>query len=409
MIRILVLMVLVSLVSAASVAETAGVITDPATGAEIVRYSALIPPPVRGQGLGLIVGLHGIGGNEKQTLGGLKIALADAGRSQAFMVLGLKSKGRGWETVDHEPIRQAVAWAIREHGVDPRRVYGLGYSHGAIRYGHFAAEAQDLFAGVVLWAGTCAKIPADGSGVAYYVVHGESDPTVKPGNIRAARTTMRERGVRLVYREIRGGDHGAPYSPAARAMWGNHIQWMDSLRNARQPLPEEVAAAIAEAEAALDADGKLSSGVARRVFPVLMDNAGPAVDDFLLRCLQSDDRALLKPATKLCTVRVYGDSVIAALAPLLDHKDKTVRQQALAALVLASDFQVQPAETALCSWIAGIESARSQFAALGVLDPIIAHQQGTVALEPTVTELLKSLAAGSGPVAQRAQGQLAGF
>jgi predicted esterase len=258
---LLILLVTCHVSAAVSVRDDAGVITN-AAGAAVVTYAARIPVlgPKDPQP-GLIVALHGINGNEKQLIDACKLALQAAGRDSGYVVLGLKSRGAGWEEVDHEPIRAAVAWAIATHHVDPRRVFALGYSHGAIRLGHFAAQAQDLFAGAVLWSGTCNRMPEDGSGLAYYVVHGEKDPTVKPDNIRAARDRMRATGVRLVYREFTGGDHGAPFSNA-RADWGDHIVWMDALRNARIALDAPTAELIAKAGTELDKDGKLAPATA---------------------------------------------------------------------------------------------------------------------------------------------------
>lgn len=405
MVRLLIALLACHLSAAVAVRDDAGVIKE-ADGSPIATYAARIPaigpkdPPP-----GLIVALHGINGNEKQLIDACRQALLAADREAGYVILGLKSQGAGWEVVDHERIRKAVAWAIATHRVDPRRIFAWGYSHGAIRLGHFAAEAQELFAGAVLWAGTCNRIPEDGSGIAYYAVHGESDPTVKPDNIRAARDTMRTRGVHLVYREYAGGDHGAPFSKA-RGAWGDHIVWMDALRNARVPVDAKTADLLAKATAELDQDGKLAAGTAKAFFPALLDHAGPAIDALVVRCLASPVPALRRPAAAACSRRLYGDSVIAALLPLVGDADKEVQAQAIRALALAADFQLLPAQEALCGTVREHKSPTVRNAALQELLPALRAQKGTVAFDPPFAQLLEFLRRSPGPALQKVLDEL---
>lgn len=395
---LLMLLVVCRLGAAVTIRDEAGTIPDPA-GA--ITYAARIPtlgpkdPPP-----GLIVALHGINGNEKQLIDACKLALQAAGRESGYVVLGLKSRGAGWEEVDHGPIRAAAAWAITNHRVDARRVFALGYSHGAIRLGHFAAQAQELFAGAVLWAGTCTRFPEDGTGLAYYVVHGEKDPTVKPDNIRAARDRMRASGVRLVYREFTGGDHGAPFSNA-RPVWGDHIVWMDALRNARIAPDDKTAELIAKAGAELDKDGKLAPATAKSLFPALLDNAGPAVEALVVRCLASPAAPTRRQAAVLCSHRLFGDAVITALLPLLDDTDKECQNQALLALGLAADFQIAPAQVAMCAVVRDHKSPAVRNAALQALVPAMRAQKGTVAADPPFAQLLDGLRKNPGPALKK--------
>ncbi|MBA3686887.1 MAG: hypothetical protein H0W72_16835 [Planctomycetes bacterium] len=381
MLRALIILVAGHLVSmAGEVRDEAGVITD-ADGTAVVTYAARIPtlgpkdPPP-----GLIVALHPINGNQKQLIDVFKQSLQASCRESGYVVLSLKSQGAGWEAVDQVPIRKAVAWAIATHHVDPRRVFAWGYGHGAIWLGQFAVDAQEIFAGAVLWAGTCNRMPDDSSGLSYYVVHGDSDPTVKPDNIRAARDRMRQQGVRLVYREFAGGEHRVPFDKA-RGTWGDHIAWMDALRNTRIEPDAKTGKLFAKAGAELDKDGKLTSTTAKLLFPALLESAGATTDSLIVRCLTSTTASMRRSAAALCAQRVYGDSVMTALLPLLDDADKACQAQALLALGLAADFQIAPAQTTLCD--AAREHARPAVrnAALQALLPALRAQKGTVSTD----------------------------
>lgn len=401
------LLALACAASAAAVRDEAGVITAEDGKTAIVTYAARIPTPgPHDPAPGLIVALHGINGNEKQLVGPISQALQAAKREGAYLVLGLKSKGAGWEDVDHQPIRDAVAWAIRVHHIDPRRVFAWGYSHGAIRLGHFAAQAEELFAGAVLWSGTCDKLPADGSGLAYYVVHGEKDPTVKPDNIRAACGRMRTQGIRFVFHELAGGDHGAAFS-IGRPLWPDHILWMDALRNARQPLPADIAAWLEKAGGELDKDGKLSSATAKG-FPLLGEAVGPTADAVLVKLLQAKAANLRRAAAGLCASRLYGDSVIAALVAMIDDPDRQTQAEVVKALALAADLGIAPAQEVLCTTVTTHRSVPLRNAALESLLPALRNRKGDVAFDPPFAALLDALAVKPTPALQKILAELRG-
>ncbi len=400
MVRLLIAILLAYPLAAVQVREDAGVIPG-ADGRPAVTYAARIPAlTAKDPQPGLIVALHGINGHETQLLDACSKALQGAGREAGYVVLGLKSQDAGWEQVDHEPIRAAVAWAISTHHVDPRRIFGWGYSHGAIRLGQFAAEAQDIFAGAVLWAGTCNRIPEDGSGLAYYVVHGEKDPTVKPDNIRAARDRMRAKEVRLVYREYTGGDHGCPFKEG-RVAWADHIVWMDALRNARIANDPRSVEIMTKAGAELDKDGKLTSGTAKALLPVLAERAGPEVDALVVRLLGSTVATTRRQGAALCARRLYGDAVITALPPLLNDADRECLNQTLLALALAADAQIVVAQEAMCAAVLEDKRTAVRGAALQALLMALRPQKGTVAFDPPFAKLLDALRANPSPALKK--------
>ena len=154
-------------------------------GQQYMRYQATVPHS-KGRRLGLIVGLHGINGNERQLTGSLAKALAKTGLANDYMVLCLKSKGAGWENVDHEPILKSIAWAKATYAIDERRVFGWGYSHGGFRYGVLGAVAQDVYAGVCIMGGGVRKPSSPLRSLHYYLIHGDADNTVKIGSAHRA-------------------------------------------------------------------------------------------------------------------------------------------------------------------------------------------------------------------------------
>src|SRR5579863_5225738 len=91
-------------------------------GTDVITY-ALNAPPKRlpNSKLGLILGFHGRGGNEKQLLDGAVSALQKAGLRDDFVIVGLKSKEDGWTSKDDEPVKQFIPWAIKNWSIVPRR------------------------------------------------------------------------------------------------------------------------------------------------------------------------------------------------------------------------------------------------------------------------------------------------
>ena len=111
-----------------------------------------------------------------QVLGALSL-------TQDYVIVCMKSKGVGWKPVDDEPVRKTIEWALREYPIDPRRVYGWGYSSGGFAWGRFGPQNQDLLAGVVILGGGVGRVPARKdpaeTGIQFYLIHGDADDTVK--------------------------------------------------------------------------------------------------------------------------------------------------------------------------------------------------------------------------------------
>lgn len=181
-------------------------------GAFVIRYSAVVPkdiPP--GQTVGLILGMHGLGGDENQQVGSIFSTLSACKLSNEYMILGLKSKGNGWEEADHEPLSKAIAWALKNYPVDPRRVYAWGYSSGAFGVGRFTPRYQNQVTAGVMFAGGLwdpPKCTGDEQGLQLYLIHGDQDQTVQVKSSRDACEQLKANNYRYVYREVEKADHG---------------------------------------------------------------------------------------------------------------------------------------------------------------------------------------------------------
>ena len=134
--------------------------------------------------------------------------------------------------------------------------------------------------------------------------------------------------------------------------------------------------------------------------------AGPAVEALVVRCLGATAPAVRRPAAVLCSRRLFGDSVITALLPLLDDADKEVQAQAIKALALAADFQIVAAQEALCALVREHKSPAVRNAALQDLLPALRAQKGTVAFDPPFAQLLETLRKSPGPAMQKVLDEL---
>lgn len=312
--------------------KVSGVLKDPQTGKVYTKYEALVPSKAKSKKneLGLIILLHGKGGNEKQGIASASIALKEAKSEGDYILLGLKSRDAGWGKHDFPNIRKAVEWALKSYpAINPRKVYGIGYSSGAICFGNFAAQAEDLFAGVSLWAGSCRSFPkgadAGDTGVQYYIIHGEKDPVVKPKNILNAVATMRKTGTRHVFHNIRNGNHGAPYSKNIRPiLWPDMIRWFSSIRNSKIALNPKEKASVDYFNKRVDKGYVIT----QRDIVKLQDIAGPELNSLLLKMATHKEQQNQRSFLEFCKIRFVGQSLMKEVIKLTKSKYGAVKKEA---------------------------------------------------------------------------------
>ena len=120
-----------------------------------MRYVADLPAKAApGQPLGLILGCHCMGGSTDGMNGTIRNGLKRIGQDSRFLVIGIHSKGAGWEEEyggDASVIPAFVAWAKTDWPIDPRRVYVYGLSAGGWITIKLLGTYPEVFAGGVTW------------------------------------------------------------------------------------------------------------------------------------------------------------------------------------------------------------------------------------------------------------------
>lgn len=172
----------------------------------------------------LLLLLHGVGGNEHN--------LFDLAPSldKRFLIISarapntLGSESYAWFEVNFTPqgpivnseqaeaSRKALIAFIHEavtaYGADPKQVYLVGFSQGAIMSASIALTRPDLIAGAVLMSGRILSevqplivAPEKLVGLPFLVVHGALDAVIPISSGRAARETLSSLPVVLIYHE----------------------------------------------------------------------------------------------------------------------------------------------------------------------------------------------------------------
>ncbi|THF85560.1 alpha/beta hydrolase [Deinococcus sp. KSM4-11] len=182
-------------------------------------------PPRTGpmQGAPLLVLLHGVGGNERNLL-----PVADA-LDPRFAVLSVRGPlqvspdGFAFFNVRFtpEPVPNAeeaeasrtalidvLPRLVQEQGLDPQRVFLLGFSQGAIIGASVTLSRPDLVAGLVMLSGRILPearstfAPAHALGEApVFVAHGRQDAKLGIHHGRASRALLSDLGATFTYRE----------------------------------------------------------------------------------------------------------------------------------------------------------------------------------------------------------------
>jgi methanethiol S-methyltransferase len=211
----------------------------------------------------LVLALHGTGGSADRLQAMLGGELERAARQRGWVVAYPEALGGAWndcrgasrapaprDVDDVDFLRHVIAWLVEHRGVDPTRVFLLGYSGGGHMAFRVALESPDLARGIAVFA---ANLPVKqtlacgtrAGTTAMMLVNGSRDlvnpsaggdvasPTgVALGPVRSTEETgrfFRERGSEVVLITLPDGGHSVPgtasrfpraVGPTARAFEG---------------------------------------------------------------------------------------------------------------------------------------------------------------------------------------------
>ena len=188
-------------------AHTQNVVRDSFDGRDIILYVPLLLP-AQGQ-RGMVVALHGGGGNAQNIKDHLK--MDGVAEKYGFIVAYLNGsdasarlpgKMKAWNAGNGccgEPyktkvddvgyISDAVHYLARKYGVNPKRVFGIGHSNGAMMTETLMCET-DLYQSAISLAGSLMtevdSCPA-ARGKTILAIHGMADANVPPGGGKGTR------------------------------------------------------------------------------------------------------------------------------------------------------------------------------------------------------------------------------
>lgn len=176
----------------------------------------------------LLLLLHGVGSNEKDLFGlaplldkrfliiSVRAPNTQRRGSYAWYEVTFTPQGPINNSAQAEASREALIRFINEattaYGADPKKVYLMGFSQGAIMSASVALTRPDLVAGTVMMSGRVLQevqsqiAPAEQlQGQPFLVVHGTADTVLPIHHARATQSLLSSLPVELSYHEYRMG------------------------------------------------------------------------------------------------------------------------------------------------------------------------------------------------------------
>ena len=211
----------------------------PLTGAnEILPYHLYVPTSYKASaGAPLIIALHGLGATEDsffESYGRILPQLAENGGYILAGALGYRvDGGYGWgvgtppndttarrsSELSELDVMQVLAQVREHYNIDPKRIYLMGHSLGAIGTWKIAAKYPDVWAALGVFSGQGQPTSAEQlKNIPEFVVHGDTDPTVNVRGSRTMVTALKALNTELVYIEVPGGNHTSVVQPNLAGM-----------------------------------------------------------------------------------------------------------------------------------------------------------------------------------------------
>ena len=372
------LLLLAALLSTVTFAEIERELKDDA-GKTIIRYVIETPatPPAPGT-LGLFLCFPEHDRPTGDEILPVREALKRQGLLDRYILLAGHPQGQKFGPADYEPIRQLIAWALKTHPINPRRVYMYGKGEGGKISGEFAMAHPELVTAAISYSWTWWKMPAE-TGQAidpekapqFYMVLGRRDLAHHLTNVRDGYSRVQAKGYRVIYREF--DDLGArTYHPPSN---DEAITWATRLRNRTLPL--------SAGERALLASGRMADLAAV--------GHAPAVE----KLFTSPDAAVRAAAARSCAEVNLGEATMEALAALTTDASAVVRREAIRALAVNANWRSPAAQQALIrlSAAAGADHDDRVSAVDGLVNAIRFQVRG-VRQDPPVFRALVALLGG---------------
>jgi len=192
-----------------------------------ILQARFLPPRQTDSPVPLVVFLHGAGERGDDNMQQLQTLPTQLFRSPAFTGSVLAPQcpsGMFWGACMPE-LEALIERTIREHHIDPQRVYLTGFSMGGYGTWELAARRPDLFAAVVpicgggemKWAPSLKKVPL-------WAVHGADDKTIPPQRSRDMIQAVQSAGGTPRYTEFPGIGHDSWHS--AYDLSSGILTWM---------------------------------------------------------------------------------------------------------------------------------------------------------------------------------------
>ncbi len=212
---------------------------------EILPYRLYVPTSYKANtGAPLIIALHGLGATEDSFFDSYGKALPQLAEQGGYILAGALGYrvdgGYGWgigtppadsaarrsSELSELDVMQVLAQVRKQYNIDPKRIYLMGHSLGAIGTWKIAAKYPDVWAALGLFSGQGTPASAQQmKGIPEFVVHGDDDPTVNVRGSRAMVAALKALNTEVVYIEVPGGNHSSVVQPNLAGMiefFGKH-------------------------------------------------------------------------------------------------------------------------------------------------------------------------------------------
>ncbi len=308
-------------------------------------------------------------------------SLRRQGLTDQYVVIGIHPQGQKFGDVDHEPIRQVIAWAKQHYPINPRRIIMYGKGEGAKISGEFGTQNAKLITAAVTYSWGWWKVPSEVTKSAevapsYYMVLGMRDLLTHIQTVRDTYSRMNAKGHHLIYREF--DDLGArTYHPASN---DDGLAWATRLRNQNLPLSPQEKAMVQQPGAVIDGHFKNLALV-----------GGPAAGVIVQKMLTEPIVLVRAAAAETVARGAFDEATIGALAATLTDSDRRVRASAMKALALHANWRSARAQQVLIDFVREHRDSPDRIAAIDAIGYAVRFQVKGVRQDPNLFRALVDL------------------